>query len=267
MKKVILVTGGSSGIGKSICEYLHTRDYKVYGTSRNPDRYSDFDFNLIALDVTDEQSVERCIAEVMDQAGRIDVLINNAGAGITGPFEEVPNSEIRKNLETNFIGPVSMMKAVLPIMRNQNSGKIINITSIAAYMGLPFRGIYSSGKAALEVLTEAIRMEVKAFNIEVTNLAPGDFATNIAAGRFHSEVDPNSAYGETYGRILNEINEHVDSGRDPLEVAKAVEKIIRMRHIKPHYTVGAFVQKFSVVLKSILPQKTFEKLLLRHHKL
>ena len=267
MKKVVLVTGGSSGIGRSICEYLHSRGYKVYGTSRNPERYVDLPFRLVALDVTDSQSVENCIKAVMEYAGRIDILINNAGAGITGPAEEVPIAQIRNNLETNFIGPMQVIQSVLPVMRNQKSGLIINITSIAAHMGLPYRGVYSAGKAALQVITEAVRMEVKEFNIQVCNLAPGDFATNIASGRFHTPVHPDSPYADNYGRILNDINSDVDGGNDPVEVAKAVERIILKKRPRPHYKVGAFMQRFSVVLKTILPQKTFEKLLLRHHKL
>lgn len=188
MKKVILITGGSSGIGKSVGIYLSEKGFTVYGTSRNPDSIKEHPFNLVKLDVNDTASITSAIEEVIEKEGRIDVLINNAGMGITGPLEDTPTDEMRKVFDTNFFGPIDVMKGVLPQMRIQQSGLIINVTSIAGYMGLPFRGIYSATKGALEIATEAIRMEVKAFNVEVTNVAPGDFATNIASGRYHTPV-------------------------------------------------------------------------------
>ena len=151
-------------------------------------------------------------------------------------------------------------------MRKQNNGLIINITSIAGYMGLPYRGVYSASKGALELLTEAFRMELKDFNIKMTTIAPGDFATNIAAGRFHAAVNPNSPYTK-YKAVLNDIDEHVDNSGDPIEVAKKVYQVINTKNPKVHYKVGAFMQKFSVVLKRILPDTMYEKLLLNHYKL
>ncbi len=204
---------------------------------------------------------------VIETSGRLDVLVNNAGAGITGPIEETPDEEIKRNFETNLFGPINVIKAVLPQMRQQNSGLIINITSIAGYMGLPYRGIYSASKGALELITESFRMEIKDFNIQMTNLAPGDFATNIAAGRYHAPVINGSPYELKYGSVLKAIDEDVDSGNDPNLVANAVFKIINTSNPKVHYKVGAFMQKFSVVLKRILPDKVYEKLLLNHYKL
>jgi short-subunit dehydrogenase len=159
------------------------------------------------------------------------------------------------------------MKAVLPQMRIQKNGLIINITSIAGYMGLPFRGIYSASKGALEIVTEAIRMEVKNFGIEVTNVAPGDFATNIASGRYHTPVFENSPYKKVYQENLDLMNAHVASGEDPIEMAKEIYKVINTPKPKIHYKVGDFMQKFSIVLKKILPDKTYEQLLMNHYKL
>jgi NAD(P)-dependent dehydrogenase (short-subunit alcohol dehydrogenase family) len=267
MLKVVLITGGSSGIGKSIGEFLTTKGYQVYGTSRNPENYPDSLFPLVSLDVTDLNAINLCIAQVISDAGKLDVLVNNAGAGITGPIEEIPESEIKRNFETNFFGPVNVIKAVLPQMRKQNSGLIINITSIAGYMGLPYRGVYSASKGALELITEAFRMEVKNFNIKLTNVAPGDFATNIAAGRYHAPVLEKSPYKETYQNTLNLMNEHVDSGSNPNIMAKVIYKIIETKNPKVHYKVGAFMQKFSIVLKRILPDTAYEKMLIKHYKL
>ena len=267
MSKVVLITGGSSGIGKSIGEFLSQKGYTVYGTSRAPERYPDSKIKLVALDVGDVDSIDKAIATVVEQSKKIDVLINNAGAGITGPIEEIPNEEIKRNFETNFFGPINVIKAVLPQMRKQDSGLIINVTSIAGYMGLPYRGIYSASKGALELITEAFRMEIKEFNIHMTNVAPGDFATNIAAGRYHAPVIPGSPYEKKYGAVLKAIDEDVDSGGNPIMVAQVIYKIMNTKAPKIHYKVGAFMQKFSVVLKRILPDKVYEKLLLNHYKL
>ena len=267
MSKVVLITGGSSGIGKSVGEFLQTKGFKVYGTSRNPDNYPESKFPIVALDVTKPETISICINNVLKHESQIDVLINNAGAGITGPIEEIPDAEIKRNFETNLFGPINVIKAVLPIMRKQNSGLVINVTSIAGYMGLPYRGIYSASKGALELITEAFRMEIKAFNIHMTNVAPGDFATNIAAGRYHAPFNENSPYKESYGNTLKMMDEHVDQGSDPLQMAEAIFKIIRTKNPKTHYKVGAFMQKFSIVLKRILPDTIYEKLLMNHYKL
>jgi len=266
--KVVLITGGSSGIGKAVGIYLTKKGYKVYGTTRNKANYPNFDyFPLLELNVTNTDTINKAIAELLIKENKIDVLVNNAGIGITGPVEEIPDNEIIKHFETNYFGAIKTMKGVLPQMRKQKSGLIINVTSIAGHMGLPFRGIYSASKAALEITTEAIRMETKSFGIKITNLAPGDFATNIAGGRFHAPLIKNSAYEKGYQTTLNLINEHVDSGDDPSMVGLVVEKIINTKNPKIHYKVGALLQKFSVTLKRILPDKTFEKMLLNHYKL
>jgi len=267
MSKVVLITGGSSGIGKSIGEFLHQKGFVVYGTSRNPEKITNSIFPLVALDVRDKQSIVNCVAEVIQKSGRLDIVINNAGVGITGPIEEIPAEEIRNNFETNLFGPIEVMKAVLPQMREQKSGLIINITSIAGYMGLPYRGIYSASKGALELITEALRMEVKSFGIQITNVAPGDFATNIAAGRYHAPVVKGSAYEVPYGNTLKEMDSHVDSGSNPNEMAEAIFVIIQTDKPKIHYKVGAFMQKFSIVLKRILPDTMYEKMLMNHYKL
>jgi NAD(P)-dependent dehydrogenase (short-subunit alcohol dehydrogenase family) len=267
MEKVVLITGGSSGIGKSIGEFLHAKGFVVYGTSRNPERITNSVFPLIALDVRDKQSIQNAIAEVISKSGRIDVVINNAGVGITGPIEEIPTDEIKNNFETNLFGPIEVMKASLPQMRSQKSGLIINITSIAGYMGLPYRGIYSASKGALELITEALRMEVKSFGINITNVAPGDFATNIAAGRFHAPLVKGSAYEIPYGNSLKMMDEHVDSGSNPNEMAEAIYKIIQSPNPKVHYKISVFMQKFSIVLKRILPDRMYEKMLMNHYKL
>ena len=267
MNKVVLITGGSSGIGKSIGEFLHQRGFVVYGTSRNPERVLNSVFPLVALDVRDADSIHAAVAKVIAASGRLDIVINNAGVGITGPLEEIPMEEMKNNFDTNFFGPIEVMKAVLPQMREQKSGLIINVTSIAGYMGLPYRSIYSASKGALELITEALRMEVKSFGIHITNVAPGDFATNIASGRYHAPVKKGSAYEVSYGESLRTMDEHVDGGSNPNEMAEAVYKIIQNPNPIIHYKVGVFMQKLSIALKRILPDKVYEKMLMNHYKL
>lgn len=267
MSKVVLITGASSGIGKSIAIYLSEKGYKVYGTSRNPKNEANFSFNLIALDVLKIDTIRSAINLIIKKEGRLDILVNNAGMGITGPIEDTPTDEMRTVFNTNVFGAIDVMKAVLPQMRKQKSGTIINVTSIAGYMGLPFRGLYSATKGALEIITEATSMEVKPFGVKVVNVAPGDFATNIAAGRYHTPVFEKSAYKENYQKNLDLMDAHVNRGMDPLEMAKAVHKIINSKNPKIHYKVGGFMEKFSIVLKRILPDRIYEKILMNHFKL
>ncbi|MBU3682012.1 MAG: SDR family oxidoreductase [Flavobacterium sp.] len=266
-QKVVFITGASSGIGKAIGTYLHDKGFRVIGSSRNPENYPNPLFPLLAVDVKDPISIKQAIDKIIDDYGVIDVLINNAGVGITGPLEEIPENEIKANFETNFFGPIATMKAVLPYMRSKKSGLIINITSIAGYMGLPYRSIYSASKGALELISESLSMELKPFGISITNVAPGDFSTNIASNRFHAPIIKGSAYEASYGKSLALLNEHVDSGSNPKQMAEAIYAIINTTNPKLHYKVGSFMQKFSIVLKRILPDKTYELLLMKHYKL
>lgn len=267
MSKIVFITGASTGIGKAVGTYLSQKGCTVVGTSRNPQLHQNSAFELVALDVKSSSSIATAVQYVIAKHHKIDVLINNAGAGITGPIEELDLQEMKNNFDTNFFGPIEVMKAVLPQMRAQKSGLIINITSLAGYMGLPYRGIYSATKGALELITEALRMEVKQFNIAITNVAPGDFATNIAAGRFHAPTIKGSAYEIAYAATLATMNDHVSEGENPEKMAKAVFNIINTKKPKIHYKVSTFMQKFSIVLKRVLPDLVYEKMLMNHFKL
>ena len=266
--KVILITGASSGIGKSIATYLSSLGHIVYGTSRNPEKYAlHSTFTLVPLDVMNDVTIRDCVSQIMSRHQKIDVLINNAGIGMMGPIEESTDAEIRKAFEVNFLGPLRVIRAILPHMRSHRQGLIINVTSMAGYMGLPFRGIYSATKAALEVTTEAYRMEIKPFGVEMVNVAPGDFATDVASRRIYVQLAETSPYSKIYTETLAMMDEHVDEGSDPILMAKAVARIINSSNPKIHYKVATFMQRFSIVLKRILPDKMFEKLLLHHYKL
>lgn len=267
MPEVVFITGASSGIGKAIGEYLHQKGYKVYGSSRNPKFEQHNGIHFLPLDVTKKETITTAINEILKKDGRIDFLINNAGKGITGALEETPDEEIEELFQVNYFGVLKVIKAVLPTMRKQNNGMIINITSIAGYMGLPFRGIYSATKGALELTTEAFRMELKPFNIKMTNIAPGDFDTNIAKGRYYTPIYEDSPYKKVYAQILKEMDRDVANGKDPIVMAKKVYHVMQQENPTIHYKVGEFLQKISIALKHILPDKIYEKMLMKYYKL
>ena len=267
MAKIVLITGASSGIGKVTAEHLSAKGYIVYGTSRFPNKYKiPKNYSLLSLDINNETSINSLVKQIISKEKKIDILINNAGLGITGPGEETSIKAMQDNFNTNFFGPIRLIQKVLPFMRMNKNGKIINITSIAGYMGLPFRGCYSASKSAMEIFTESIRMEVKRFGINILTLAPGEFATNIASRRYHSPINK-GAYEELYKKSLYKMNKHVNKGRNPNEVAKIILKIIKTKSPNVHYRVGDWFQKFSIFLKKILPDFLYEKILMRFYNL
>ncbi len=266
-KQTVLITGASSGLGKAIAELLVVEGYRVYGTSRKEQKAQNTGIKFLILDVTMPESILRAVNQLIEQEGRIDYLINNAGRGISGPMEEIPENVLKSLFETNYFGPLNLIRAVLPVMRAQNSGMIINVTSIAGFMGLPYRGGYSASKAALGLTTEAMRMELKEFNIKMANVAPGDFTTNIAAGRLTVNLNETSPYYQKYSKSLDLMDAHVDDGQPPEVLARAVYAIMKDDNPKVHYKIGVFMQRFSVFLKGILPSRVYERILMNHYKL
>lgn len=266
VSKIVLITGATSGIGKETALLLASKGFLVYGTARNVEG-KNLPFRLLPMDVRNETSIKEAVQKILTEVGRIDILINNAGVGITGAVEELPSEQLHNVFATNLYGAIAVIQQVLPAMRAQGSGRIINIASIAGYMGLPFRGAYSASKGALLLMSEALRMEVKQFGIEVTTISPGDYATDIASRRYHTPVNENSPYAEVYAKQLQLMNEHVDSGGDPKEMADKILKVINTKHPKVHYKQGSFLQKFSIVLKRLLPSKRYEKMLMKHYSL
>ncbi len=258
--KVILITGASSGIGRSMAEYLTEQGYLVYGASRS--RPEGVGFKWICLDVTSEASVKEAVEKVMTEAGTIDVLINNAGLGIVGPLEETTDELIYKAFNTNVMGVLRVCRIIIPTFRAQRRGLIINISSIAAAMGLPFRGIYSATKASLEILTESMSMELKEFNIHVCSILPGDIATSINLNRLVVDLRPDSVYAHNFPKVHQQINEEVSSAAQPITIAKAVARIIDTPKPKLHYVVGPFVQKSSIWIRRLLPQRFFERMMM-----
>lgn len=263
LKKVIVITGSSSGIGLTLAEYLGKNGSVVYGLSRKMVKSSYFE--TICTDITDNSQILAAVEKIKAKEGRIDVLINNAGMGMVGAVEDSAKEDIEKLFSLNLIGAVQMMNAVLPAMRTQQSGKIMNISSIGSEMGLPFRGFYSASKAALDKVTEAIRYEVSAWNIDVCCVHLGDIKTNIAENRVKTAVS--EPYKGIFEKVYRVMNAHVDEGTDPLQVAVYLARLVRKERWKPHYYFGKLGQRAGVPLKWFLPQLYFEKLMKKYNKL
>lgn len=259
----IIITGTSTGIGLALAEYLGKKGHKVYGLSRKTTE-SDF-FTSIATDITDKPQIDSAIQLILSNEKKIDVLINNAGMGMVGAVEDSSQEEIIKLFNLNLIGATQMMSAVLPSMREQKFGKIINISSIGSEMGLPFRGFYSASKAALDKVTEAIRYEVFQWNIQVTALHLGDIKTKIADNRIKTNVS--TPYKSIFEKIYSVMNAHVDDGTEPIKVAEYIEKLLSKKQWKAHYYFGKFGQKIGVPLKWILPQNLFENLMKKYNQM
>src|SRR5690349_7889041 len=167
VQQVVLITGASSGVGQSTAQLLSQKGYRVFGTSRNPSR-GESAIEMVPLDVRNDDSVTTCVKSVLDKAGHIGVLINNAGYELSGALEETSLEEARSQFDTNFFGVVRMIKAVLPSMRERRQGRIINVGSFSGVSAIPFMGMYSASKFALEGYSDALRMEVAPFNIHVS---------------------------------------------------------------------------------------------------
>ena len=209
--QTVLVTGASSGIGRAIATRLAAANYRVFGTSRNPAKLEPLEgITFLSLDVTDDASAAAALRAVETQAGRLDILVNNAGIVVVGAVEEVTLANAKRQFETNFFGVLRMTQAALPLMRRQRVGLIVNVGSIAGLVPIPFAGLYSASKLALQGLTEVLRHEVVAFGIRVVLVEPGFFKSDLVGeaippGR---EIDD---YREIKGRVLQRLGR--SSGR------------------------------------------------------
>jgi NAD(P)-dependent dehydrogenase (short-subunit alcohol dehydrogenase family) len=236
--QTVLITGATSGIGLSIANKLQDRSFEVYGTSRFPDKHQHkVSFELLPLDITSETSVHNCIALFLTKSKTLDILINNAGIGICGSAEETSNELAYKQLETNFWGAVKMTKAVLPLMRQQRSGKIITTGSLAGLIGVPFQSFYSASKHAVEGFFKSLRFEVKSFGIKVSVVEPGFFKTNLNEAFEYAESTIKD-YDETRSNALRVFSSSIENAPPPDEVAETVFEIIQTKNPKFSYRVG-----------------------------
>jgi short-subunit dehydrogenase len=238
MPKTVLVTGASSGIGAAIANLFHRKGFMVFGTSRLADPGSVREFPMLKLDVDSDASANACVGEVLARAGRLDVLVNNAGFALAGAAEETSVEEAKEQFETNFFGVVRMVKAVLPHMREARSGKIFTIGSLAGLLAIPYNAFYSSTKFALEGYMEALWYELKPFGIAVSLVEPGFVRTGInQATRFAAE--PLAAYAGPRDRAIAVVDRSVGKGIAPDLVAKTVLRAAQSRTPQLRYRVGA----------------------------
>lgn len=266
MKKVILITGISSGFGKQTAELLAKNGHIVYGTVRKITE-SESNVNVLNLDLMNPDSIINAVKTVIQKEGRIDVLINNAGMHTGGSIETLPMEYVKKQMDTNFMGLVHLTREVLPVMRKQGGGTIINFGSIGGLMGLPFQGFYSASKFAIEGFSEALRMEVKQFNIKVVVINPGDFHTNNTSNRrgFLAAQGDSDPYQEQFVKTLSIIENDESKGWVPEILAKKLVKIVECKNPKQRYVIASLEQKLAVVLNKILPSKIFRKILEGHY--
>jgi NAD(P)-dependent dehydrogenase (short-subunit alcohol dehydrogenase family) len=262
MPKVILITGASSGIGQACGEHLAARGFRVFGAQRRPAPSNAVE--TITMDVTDDASVERGVATVLERAGRIDVVVNNAGFAIQGSVEDTSIAEAREQLETNFFGALRVCRAVLPVMRQQGGGHIVQISSLAGVIGLPFSGLYSASKFALEGMTESLRLETRRFGIHVAMIEPGDFQSNLpATRRTAAACAANEAYRDAMARACAQQAKDEANAPPPAAIAQLVERIINDPNPRLRYSVGMLEQRIVIPLKRYLPHRVLEFILVK----
>lgn len=269
-RRTVLVTGASAGIGAAIACRLAREGYRVYGTTRSlsnltqgppelreammePGPSGRLPIRFVALDVTRPETVQSAVAQILSEAGRIDVLINNGGWGTFGPVEQLPMETAQALFDTLVFGALRMIQAVAPAMRQRQDGTIINVTSIAARTVIPFQAHYSAAKAALEALTLGLRQELAPFGVKVTSLEPSDINTRfndvtVFAPSAGPEYQP---WTEPCWRV---IAKNLPKAPPPEVVAAKVASILRARTLKPIYTCGIFLQRIAPFLFRLLPK-------------
>lgn len=268
-QKIVLITGASSGIGLATAVYLAEKNYKVYAGIRNPNKKTalskeiqakNLPIEILFLDILDESSIKEAINRIMQDSGRIDVLINNAGYGLKGFFEDCSMEEMKMQFNTNFFGTMSAIKHVLPIMRKQKCGRIINISSIHAEFPFPVMSVYSATKFAIEAITSALRLELSPFNIQVSTIQPSGIRTNFEQSAIFAKEsrEEHSPYFKFNKRFIEKISMS-KAGLFPDVVAAKIYKIIRSANMKRRYVVGKNA-RLLILLKYILPYRIFERL-------
>ena len=261
-RKVILVTGISSGFGLEFARRLARDGHVVYGTARRSvkDRLAGVNY-IEGVDVRSEADVARAVDIVVSGHGRVDVLICNAGMGVGGPAEFTAMDDVSTQMDTNFLGLVHCVRHVLPVMRRQEGGMIVAMSSIGGRLGLPFQSFYSASKFAVEGFCEALRIETRRAGVKVVVIEPGDFSTSFTSKRIKPVgTDVAQAYPE-YAESMKGIERDEEKGLKPGVLADKVRRIVMMKHPHQRYIVASPLQKASVFLKGILPPCLFSRLL------
>ena len=264
-QQVIIITGASSGFGKATAEMLSKKGYTVYGLCRR--QMQDSTIKYRQCDVRNRENIHTVVEQIVAEQGRVDVLINNAGMGIGGALELATEEEIDLQMGTNFMGCVNMCQAVLPYMRRQRAGKIINLSSIGGLMGLPYQGFYSASKFAIEGFTEALSAEVRGFGIRVCMVEPGDFATGFTGSRKNSQPtldDPD--YGPIFKRSLAIIEKEENGGLQPEVLARRIVRLVEKKDPPLRNVVANLEQWLSTIIKRVLSGNQMVAILRDYYK-
>ena len=271
--KVILVTGASSGIGYDAAKTLADRGHRVYAAARRVEKMEPLKASgvqVMRMDVTDEQSMVEVVNTILQREGRIDVLVNNAGYGFFGAVENVPMEEARRQLEVNVFGLARLCQLVLPAMRSQHSGRIINLSSIAGRMVFLFGGWYHVSKYSVEALSDAMRMELKPYGIQVTMIEPGPIKTDwgIIAARHLKESSAGTPYGEAGGQWAASMKWGYESNyfSGPQVITRAIVRAALGRRPRARYCAGRFA-RLSLVMHALLPCRWWDALMRSSAKL
>ncbi len=254
--KVALVTGVSSGIGKATAARLSKIGFRTFGTVRTPTA-AEGNFELVRLDVRDSGSVKESVATVLGRAGRIDVLVNNAGAALVNAAEETTLEEARDLFDTNFFGVMRMAQAVLPAMRSQRAGRIINISSVLGFLPAPFMSVYAASKHAVEGFSESLDHEVRGFGVRVIVVEP-NFTRTALGHHSRGTENPLPEYDNMRQRVLARITDYIEHGADPAVVAHVVARAVTDPTPRLRYPVGRQA-KLLRMLRSVAPVPVFDK--------
>ena len=277
-KKVVLITGASSGMGKETAIFLSMNGYKVYAGTRNPDDTNELmreisnknlDIKIIKLDVTDAASINSATEQIREDSHTIDILINNAGYGLVSTVEDASEEEMISQFDVNVFGVFRMCKAVIPFMREQNSGIIVNISSFLGKIGLPLLSFYNSSKYAVEGITDSLRYELDSFNIRVHSVMPGFFNTNFAKENLVTNLETfnqSSAYSSLASNLAPKIVEEINSGNNAIMVGKLILEIINDDKFPARVTVGDKASKF-IPMRKELSDEDFERRVKEYYNL
>ena len=257
MSKIAVVTGGTSGIGKETALYLAKNGCTVYELSRRAEGVAGL--HHISADVTDETSVRRAVEQIVQEAGRIDILVNNAGFGISGAVEFTDTEEAKRQFDVNFFGMVRMNRAVIAVMRKQGGGRIVNLSSVAAPVPIPFQTYYAASKAAINSYTMALANELRPFGITFGAVMPGDIHTGFTAAR-HKVGQGDEIYGGRISRSVKRMEHDEQTGMDPAKAGAFVGRVALKTGHKPLYTIG-FAYQCAVFLTKILPARVLNWLI------
>lgn len=256
MRKTVLITGSSTGIGKSVAEYFVSKGWNVAATMRTPEKATDFiksaNLRLYPLDVTDENSIKKAIDLAMQDFGNIDVVVNNAGYGAVGIFEKASQADIQKQFDTNVFGVMNVIRQILPHFRERKAGTIVNITSMGGLLTFPLYSLYHGTKWALEGFGESLQYELKPFNIRVKNVEPGAIKTDFYSRSMNIFKNPSITEYDHFEKVVfNNTRATEKNAPGPLVVAKTVFKAANSTSYRLRYPVGGQGPMLLFIRKSI----------------